>query len=62
MTLPTLIHVARNVIRESWLVCPDCGGEIVLRRGVYVCAAPLLRCAFASTSLRALDSVPKEPE
>lgn len=55
--------VARGVVSESRLVCPDCGGPIVLA-GRYWCDGPLVNgehrpsCGFMSPSLEPLARVP----
>jgi ribosomal protein S27AE len=69
--LTTLRHLARNVIRESRLVCPECGGAVVLAEGTYWCDGKLVplpydcvdhtsSCGFSSTTLQPLRPVPPE--
>lgn len=62
--IATLRRAARNVIRESWLVCPECGGNVALLAGTYWCVqfgdGNDAHCHFTSTSLQPLRAVPKE--
>lgn len=52
-TIGKLASVARATPRE--LVCPVCGGEIMLRDGVYLCRGlPYDPCWFESWTLAAL--------
>ncbi len=58
--LTALVRIARGVVRESWLVCPDCGGEIFLRAGVYRCrGVPYDECDFVSLTLEPCARIPK---
>lgn len=66
--LRTLLAVARATPVERRLVCPECGGAIVLADGTYWCDGVMFNedhvanCGFSSTSLQPLVPAPTTKE